>query len=170
MRHIFVTHTPYLLEEFPLNGMVWKHQDRTSARTLLLSETLRSLGRTVRVNLTLWLVATEHSVEEVHNRIQECLKPHVSLDRAGDIFVIEAGDVVGTTSQDTVAQCQTILGVSSTQPMDSLASTSVATAGDKRVPQDGRASKREQIAEDYGVKPTDAMFRRLPGSYGGGKR
>lgn len=168
MRHIFITHTPHLLEEFPFDGMVWKQQDRTPARTLLLSETLRSLGRTVRVNLTLWLVATEHSVEEVHNRIQECLKPHVSLDRAGDIFVIEAGDVVGTTSQDTMAQCQAILDVSSTQPMDSLASTSVVKA--RRAPQDGRVSKQEHIAEDYGIKPTDAMFRRLPGSYGGGAR
>ena len=172
MRQVFITHTPHLLEEFLFNETLWKHKDRTPTRTSILIEALQSLGRAVRLNLTLWLLATEHSVDEVHKRIQERLKPHVSLDSVGDIFVIEVADFVGTTSQDTIAQVQSICEVRSTPNPSTTASpaSSTSTSKPKRVDPIVEPSRREQLAEEYGIKPTDAMFWRLPGSYEGGRR
>lgn len=172
MRYVFITHTPHLLEEFLLDETLWKHKDRTSARTSILIETLQSLGRFVRLNLTLWLLATEHSVDEVHKRIQERLKPHVRLDSVGDIFVIEVADFVGTTSQDTIAQVQSICEVQSTPnpSMNALPTSLTSPPKPKRAVPITEQSRREQLAEEYGIKPTDAMFWRLPGSYEGGRR
>src|SRR4051812_4709956 len=113
MRHVLIAHTPHLLEEFLLYGMLRKEKD-TALRTRILTEALHSLGRAVRVNLTLWLLVTEHPVDEVHKRIQERLKPHVNLDSVGDIFVIEASDFVATTSDEAIEQVRTICDVSST--------------------------------------------------------
>lgn len=172
MRQAFITHTPHLLEEFPLNEALWKHKDRTAARTSILLDALQSLGRPVRLNLTLWLLATEHSVDEVLKRIHERLKPHVSIDSVGDIFVIEVADFVGTTSRDTIAKVQSICEVRLTpNPFATAAPvSSPSTSSPKQVVPIAEPSRREQIAEEYGIKPTDAMFRRLPGSYEGGRR
>ena len=174
MHYVFIAHTPLLLEEFPFNSeMLLKHKDRTANQTNALMETLRSLGRAVRVNLTLWLLATDHSVGEVHARIQDRLKAPASGRDSGDIFVIEASDFAGTTAKDTIAQIQTICEISSTDqsPVETSATRPpfIRKPG-RRVPAMDDRSRREQVAEQYGIKPTDAMFWRLPGSYGSGRR
>lgn len=173
MRHVFVTHTPHLLEEFPLGEtLLQKHQERTPIRTSILIETLQSLGRAVRLNLTLWLLATEHSADDVHERIHERLKPHVDFNSAGDIFVIEAADVVFTTSQDTITQMQGVCDVCSFPNPSGTPLPPSSTSAPKLEPvaPTVEQSRRELLAEEYGIKPTDAMFWRLPGSYESGKR
>lgn len=162
MRLVFITHTPHLLEEFPLDGTVWKHKDRTPARTHMLSEALQSLGRTVRINLSLWLVATEHSVDEVHRRIQESLQPHVSLDSVGDIFVIEARDFAGSTSQDTVAQCQTICELSSTHLLGGKSAGSKSATTPRLATQDGGMSTREETSDNLPARGCNLPMNNRP--------
>jgi hypothetical protein len=112
MRHIFIAHTPFLLEEFPCGKeTVLKHNLRTPQRTKLLAATLNSLGKAVRLNHTLWLLSTDHLPSDVLNRLQQSLASLLNIEEAGDIFVIEASDFAATTSIDIAAQLQTICKV-----------------------------------------------------------
>lgn len=174
IHYIFVAHTPLLFEEFPCsNQILLKHKDRTQNQTNAFIEVLRTLGRSVRVNLTLWLLATEHSVSEVHDRIRAGLMSRGRVEHAGDIFVIEASDFAGSTSDETIAQIRTVCEVESMPQGPPAASRTMPVSISKSEGSVARAagqSRREQVAEKLGIKPTDAMFWRLPGSYGSGKR
>jgi hypothetical protein len=173
MKNIFIAHTPLLLEEFPFSDtMFFKHEVRTPKRTAIFTEALQSLGSAVRINLTLWLLATEHSASEVSDRILNRLKAESRTDDAGDIFVIEADTIACTTSQDTANQVQAIfdggaIPISQAQPPPKTP----ANLPKKKVSFPfAKLSRREQIAEEYGIKPTDAMLRKVTGSFESGKR
>ena len=166
MHNIFISHSPYLLKEFPLdNNVMLKFEGITAERTVLLTEGLRSFGIVVRINLTLWFVSTESTVSEVYQKILSLFKS-TSEDRA-DIFIIDASTFSGDVSQDTFNRMQAICEMCSTSSSQSPPVTHVTSSKSKKA---DRQSRREQIAEEYGIKPTDAMFQRLSGSFEGGKR
>ena len=173
MNHVFVAHTSLLLEEFQCTGdTMLTHRDRTPERTKILIEAMESLGRVVRINLTLWLILTEHSVTKVHNTIQDLLKSRLKLENFGDIFVIEASDFGGTTSHETIEKVQTICEVrwESHSPTPPPPKVPNPVHKSKRSPVSDEQSRREQIAKENNINPTDAMLWRIPGSYGNGKR
>ena len=152
--------------------MFLKHEIRTPLRTTVFLDALQSLGRVLRVNRTLWLLVTEHSSTHVLDSVQARLKCESRIDDAGDIFVIDASAFAGSTSQETVTQIQAVLdGVLTPPPLGGGSNKKTATKS-KAVgifPFD-KQSRNEQIAEEYGIKTTDAMFRKVSGSFESKKR
>ena len=148
------------------------HGVRTPKRTAILTETLASLGRLVRINQTLWLVATEHSCDAVYARIHEQFKTQSGIEHTGDVLVVEASEFSGSASQEAISQIQTICDIQSTPlpPEPPPASKQVSIPLPRSEGIMGPQSRREQIAEEYGIKTTDAMFRKVSGSFESGKR
>ena len=130
MNNIFITHTPLLLEEFPVNGtMLIKHEARTPKRTAIFTEALQSLGHVTRINLTLWFLATEHSAGEVHNAILDRLKSESRTDCGGDIFVIETSKISCSTSQEIATELTTLFdGKPVVRPISNMLETKKSPA------------------------------------------
>ena len=152
--------------------MFMKHEVRTPKRTAVLIEALQSLGRVLRINLTLWLLVTEHSAGDVSCKIQEKLKSESRSDDAGDIFVIDASAIACNTSEEVAGQLESVFFGRKTysSPAASRAKIQPPISKSSHHVQSHNQTRREQIAEEYGVKPTDAMLRRVSGSFESGKR
>jgi len=171
MNHLFISHTPYLLDEFFLCENRWSHPERTPQRTNLFLQILESLGPFKRINPTLWLLSTECSASETLDRIRCRLKESVDLETCGDIFVICSNGFAATSSLETGDLLRSIFPTLTCDNSESLKAPTPSNTNKPTVQlKSAKRDMREEISEEYSIKPTDAMFWRMPGSFGHGKR
>jgi len=176
MRNLFITHTGHLLQEFLVQDTLWAlANDLTPQRTTALTEALASMGKFVRIDLTLWYLQTNLEPEDVLKRIRADVgkvpipRPGIRED-LGDVFVIEASDFSGRCSEEAIDKLGALCPVAKEQtPRPTPAKPRPQLPEAAPQVQLTKLSRREELAEELGVKPTDAMFWKMPGSYGSGK-
>jgi len=172
MRYLLISHTPFLFDEFPFGEqMVFRNETFTATRTKAFSEALQSLGESARINLTLWMLVTDATPEDVLNRLKERLRVHLEIEDAGDILIIETPNFVGYASNEAIAQVKALSKIEvipnkSTSSITEAPSILTSYSSSKT----GRNEWFEKLAKLWGVKSTDALIRRVPGSFESGKR
>lgn len=176
MNALFLIHSPFLLDEYPFcdRGM-WKHKTRTAERTAALRQLLEGAGEVERINLTMWCVRTTCSPSALFDIVRAGWQRFGGIEKVGDMFVIQAqaiaahGSVEGMTAMGKLlpecgmAKEDDDIPLSKERHVPETRPTPEPTVIDQR-------KYLDRMCEDYDLKPTDAMLRRLPGCYGMGKK
>ena len=168
MRHIFVIHGPNVLGKTRITASVRAPQGtHESDRTIVLTTALNEAGRFTRISTTLWLLATELSVHAVLTEIQKQFQNRCPLEDGEDLVLIEASDFVASAPEHVIEQMRAIFHPQKT-PQSRPVSAVVAPPKPKPSHKKKSSSSdwKKHTAKKLGVKPTDAMLLRLPGSYG----
>ena len=178
MNHIFISTTGQFLEEVYhyKHGLVQSSRERTEKKTKAMMEELSSLGSYVRVGETLWFLLTTSSTGEVEGQISSGFERRFSLsdNDLGTMLVACVNEfTLSRTSVESLRTMESIIKADPSMPPDlhfqseDMPSKTVDFNYPTRTQQ---PAKKQNKKKKHGVKSTDALLRRVSGSYGSGRR